>query len=83
MINLKQFIDIENMLDRTRNTESFLNREYTLDEFENEGLQEIVSKYLQAKERADKYGSTIVVKLEYYPYTAGTKCLEIVFDVKD
>ena len=69
-------------LERIKNTEWFLDEEYTLDEFEEYGLDEVLSKYLAAKEAAEEYGKIIKTELEYYPYISGVKCLEITFIVE-
>ena len=75
----------ENQLiaEKLKNTETILDKEYTLDEFDNEGVKEVVEKYLEAKEKSELTGDLINTELEYYPYISGVKCLEITFFVRE
>ena len=81
-LKLEDNKEMEQALEKIKNTEWILDKEYTIDEFDEFGLDEVVKVYLDAKSKAESYGENVKVELEYYPYITGVKYLEITFYVE-
>lgn len=69
-------------MSRIKNTQQYLDKEYTLDELNDEGVEEVVSSFQEAKEEAESLGGKMNIDLEYYPYTKGVRNLEITITVE-